>query len=291
VIIIQAEWKEFIDELLARKTQDVIYVIGRSDSGKTTFCKYLIESFLKDFSVAYIDCDPGQSTIGPPTTIGMAFYRNRYNIEDKEFLMFAGSTSPARHLLQNLTGIRVLLDKAWEMNPGKVVIDSSGFVVGDAAFEFQYNVIQTVRPDHLVIFQDEDELEGIARNFCKRAFPMIKRFKVPPSVKPRSMVERQLYREEKFRNYFKVVKEYSINLREIGIHGTVVSVNKVTLKNRLISLNDDEGLVLSLGIVIDYEKDSGTLSFFSPTLEINRVTSIQIGDIFLDPSGKEIRSA
>ncbi|GAG69828.1 unnamed protein product, partial [marine sediment metagenome] len=58
-------------EILSNK-KGIIFLLGQTDTGKTTFAKELIKRYLeKNKKVAFIDSDVGQSTIGPPTTIGL----------------------------------------------------------------------------------------------------------------------------------------------------------------------------------------------------------------------------
>ncbi|MFW5683540.1 MAG: Clp1/GlmU family protein [Spirochaetota bacterium] len=63
----------------------MIYITGESDSGKTT-CAGFLRGHLEDSgtSADYLDCDPGQSSVGPPATIGLRG-------GSRELLRFAGS--------------------------------------------------------------------------------------------------------------------------------------------------------------------------------------------------------
>jgi len=289
LIIADESWRELLDILKIEDEQKSVYVIGCSDSGKTTFCRYLLENLLGKFLTAYIDCDPGQSVIGPPTTVGMEIYESKVLSDSKQYLMFTGSTSPKGHLLQNLTSIKCLVDFANKSGVQRLVIDSSGFVLGGIAQEFQYNVIQLIKPDFIVAFQREDELEGILKNFNKYRQLKIFRFTVSEHVRQRTSLERQIYREEKFRGYFKVVQENKINIDDYGFHGRIPGPGILKQKNRLFSLNDDIGFVVALGIVKEVDTENKTIIFFSLPFDMEKVSNIQIGDIFLEPSGREIK--
>jgi len=68
-IHIPDEWKRVRPESL----KGTIMVIGRSDSGKTTFARYLFQELCRHHKrVGFLDCDMGQSTLGPPTTMTLA---------------------------------------------------------------------------------------------------------------------------------------------------------------------------------------------------------------------------
>ena len=52
--------------------QQVVLVIGATDVGKSTFCRFLVDSAVdRGLKTVFVDTDVGQSQIGPPTTIGM----------------------------------------------------------------------------------------------------------------------------------------------------------------------------------------------------------------------------
>jgi len=69
------EWGNLLFTLEAGKGR-IVYVLGSTDRGKTTLCRNIISRFSQRELVAYLDLDPGQSTIGPPATLGLALYRN-----------------------------------------------------------------------------------------------------------------------------------------------------------------------------------------------------------------------
>ncbi|MBC8389298.1 MAG: hypothetical protein ISS13_00700 [Actinobacteria bacterium] len=55
-------------EVLSNK-QGIIFFLGQTDTGKTTFAKELINKNVdKNKKVAFLDSAVGQSTVGPPAT-------------------------------------------------------------------------------------------------------------------------------------------------------------------------------------------------------------------------------
>ncbi|MDH7500916.1 MAG: Clp1/GlmU family protein, partial [candidate division NC10 bacterium] len=70
-IDIPRPWQELNLDL-----RGLLMVVGKADVGKTTFARYLYER-LSEHSrkVAYLDGDPGQSTLGPPCTLTLALAR------------------------------------------------------------------------------------------------------------------------------------------------------------------------------------------------------------------------
>jgi polynucleotide 5'-hydroxyl-kinase GRC3/NOL9 len=61
----------YLSRLEENTEKQLIYVIGGIDSGKTILCRFLAERLSVKHKTAYINCDPGQSVIGPPASLGM----------------------------------------------------------------------------------------------------------------------------------------------------------------------------------------------------------------------------
>ncbi len=65
------EWERAAEAVLARP--GVVMLLGASDSGKTTLGRILAEKLTAaGRTVGLVDGDVGQSSIGPPTTVGLA---------------------------------------------------------------------------------------------------------------------------------------------------------------------------------------------------------------------------
>jgi len=283
---VEPGWKEFLDELRKPSRRRLVYVIGRSDSGKTTFCRFLVENLSRDFRTAYVDCDPGQSVIGPPATIGFSLHASDGRAVSSECLHFVGSTSPRRHLLQTLSGIKKLAEKSSRAGARRVILDSSGFVLGTAAREFQFNVIDLLRPHHIVAFQENRELEHLLANFAGADGIGIHRMPISDSVVPRPPELRQEYRERKFREYFEGAAVHELGLERIGLHGEIpVPGNEDDFGNRLMALCDGENFVVVLGITQGVDPRRKRVAFLSPPFDRRKVSSIQFGSIRVEPSG------
>jgi len=67
-------WDDLVAGILRSDAPERVYVVGATDSGKTTLCRYLVDEAAARTRTAYVDCDTGQSRLGPPTTEGMALY-------------------------------------------------------------------------------------------------------------------------------------------------------------------------------------------------------------------------
>ncbi len=259
-----------------------MYVMGAPDRGKSTFCRYLVEKLAPTRPTAYLDCDTGQSTIGPPTTIGLAILAGP-GIARETHLRFTGSTSPRGHMLQVVAGTVRLLAKAMDRGAKTVVIDSSGYVLDEVAQEFQFLLVDLLQPDHLVVFQVSDELEGILANFRHNPRLTIHRVPVPEEVVVRLRGWRRTYRERQFREYFSGAIVQELSLDGIGIHGRLPSsFRSDAWEALLIALCDWEQEVVALGVVESLDLPNHAIRFSAPSFDRARVTSIHVGSMRIE---------
>ncbi|HOO38493.1 MAG TPA: Clp1/GlmU family protein [Deltaproteobacteria bacterium] len=280
MIVPEESWHDLLGEIEQRKDTTIVYVLGASDRGKTTFCRFILERIRGDLPAAYIDCDPGQSSIGPPATIGLCLYQ-----EDSvsTFLCFIGSISPKRHLLQSLSGTRKLVEKALAYNARTIIIDSSGYVLDTVAKEFQFQIIDLIRPDYLVAFQREDELEDILLSFAGHTDIKTVRMSVPQAVAIRTTQKRKEYRQERFRSYFKDARLEEVCYSKTGLHGMIGDLrDPAYIGGLLMAMCDQENFVICLGIVRECDPQTKTMYVFAPPFEHKEVRSIQLGSVHLD---------
>jgi polynucleotide 5'-hydroxyl-kinase GRC3/NOL9 len=282
-IVHEERWHDLLREIQQREGTKIIYVLGASDRGKTTFCRFLLETICADSSAAYIDCDPGQSSIGPPATMGLRFHPGKHAADSSTILYFVGSISPKRHLLQSLSGTRKLVEKALAYEGHTIIIDSSGFVLERAAREFQFQIIDLIQPDYLIAFQREDELEDILLSFAGHTKVRIRRMSVPQAVVVRTTHQRREYRQERFRSYFKEAYLQEFCYVGAGLHGMVGDLHDPAYSDGLLlALCNQHNFILCLGIAKGCDVETQTLCIFAPPFEHEEVKSIQFGSIHLD---------
>ena len=179
-------------------------VIGRVDTGKSTFCRHLASVALeRGLRVGLVDSDVGQSWIGPPTTVGMKIVKGTpAPTLFPDSFYFVGSVSPGRHLLQTTVGVKRMVESAISSGAELVIIDTTGFVDGPAGRSLKASKIDLVKPDHIVCFQRSSELEtlirGIEPNICRH----IHRLEPSRRVEKKSQNSRRAYRQKQFERYF-----------------------------------------------------------------------------------------
>jgi polynucleotide 5'-hydroxyl-kinase GRC3/NOL9 len=263
--------------------------MGATDRGKSTFCRYLARELLGDGTVGYLDCDTGQSSIGPPTTVGLALYRESPEDPYAVYLRFVGSTSPVGHTLQHLVATARLKEKAAAEGTDYLIIDSPGWVIEPGAQEFHIRMIDLLQPDLLVAIQSGHELEGIIINFRRHPRMEIKTVPVSERVVERRRGWRRIYRTKKFESYFSDLSSHTLSLAGIGVHGRMPGTFRDEDWHGLaIALCDPEMMVITLGIVENLDIIGGTITFRSPPFDPRSVASLHVGSIRIDlPEDRE----
>ncbi len=282
-VIIPGDWKRLLVKLKGGIAPGIIIVIGGTDTGKSVFSRFLARGFAESGLTALVDADLGQSTVGPPATVGLALGEGRGMALKPVCTRFVGSTSPAGHLLQTLVAVKKLVDRALELKAKRIVIDTSGFISGPLGREFKFQKIDLVSPDHIIALERKGELEELLKNFRKSGNISVHRIKVSAEAGVRSAKERRLYREAKFRQYFDGAKIKALSLDRLGLHGIVPEpLEGKQLKGLLIGLCDGENNTVSLGIIRDVDLTGGTISCITPVGSVSMVKTIQFGSIYLD---------
>ncbi|WP_332449582.1 polynucleotide 5'-hydroxyl-kinase [Methanoculleus sp.] len=276
-------WEELAAALAAGERPERVYVVGSTDSGKTTLCRYLADAASTHTRTAYVDCDTGQSRLGPPTTEGMVICPDPGDPPARPYLRFVGSTSPGGHFVQTLTAAKRLVEKAAELSAGAVVIDSPGLIAGGVGAEFQFQMIDLLRPTQIVALQRGRELERLLANFARYPGVTIRRFPVSPAAVTRTALGRRRYREECFRTYFADARPQAISLRGLGLQGRVPDLrNPCGVRGRLVSFNGPENFSLALGIARELHPQERVIEVLVPSFDDAAVASVRFGSLSLD---------
>ena len=194
------------------KLQQVVLVIGATDVGKSTFCRFLVDSAMdRGLKTAFVDTDVGQSQIGPPTTIGMKSFDPGSSpvqfdsVADQ--LYFVGDLSPRGHYLEVLTGTRLMVDRARETDADFIVVDTSGYLHGASAVTLKQHKIELIRPNHVVGMGRASELEQITACYDQQDWLNIHYLLPHRNVRSKSSKARNRYRKAQFDAYFGVACE------------------------------------------------------------------------------------
>lgn len=247
--------EEKILQILFTSETHTVMVLGGVDTGKTTLVEEVVDFLAKDFEVGIVDCDLGQSHLGPPTTIAWGLVKGEFpgweKIEVEDFY-FVGSTSPFGHLLQTLTGTKYAFDRAKE-KAEKIIVDTSGFIAEPEGRILKENKIDLLKPEIIFALQNKGELEGALSSFNLLERPLIFRLSVPEEVTKKSPEKRAEYRKEIFDKYFSHLFRLEFTPGEIGIRRlSNFSGWSEDYRGLICSLRNKENEDLALGIIEEF---------------------------------------
>lgn len=276
-----------IEQLLGESSKTII-VLGASDSGKTTFVEQLAAICSPRKKTAIVDIDPGQSHIGPPTTVAWSIIEEKFEgwekLKIKDFY-FVGDTSPRGNLLPLITGARIMWDKA-SRQAEKIIIDTTGLVMGAIGKILKLHLVDLLKPEIIFALCKNNELDHILSFFHNIKSPRIFKIPVPPEVTTKDFSLRRGYRQKKFRDYFKAAKEIEFIREEIGISKEFSSDY---LNLRLVSLRDKNNEDMALGIIKNINREKDKIIIYSPVLNPEKVGVVVLGKLRLTPEGVELR--
>jgi polynucleotide 5'-kinase involved in rRNA processing len=289
-------WEEALKQI-TKESPRIILLLGSLDVGKTTFCLNLVSRFLeKRERVAVVDSDLGQSTFGPPTTIGLVIFNSCHKGLTSDslrevsasHLYFIGNNSPRGHMLETVVGTKKMVDKAIENGCESVIIDTSGMISYPLGAALKYYKINLTSPDCVVALQRVNELSLILKSI--NGYGSLKILEVAVSTKARkiSRLERIELREKGYQRYFLHSNTIKIKISSILLYPSAVDFTKDNLLDLVVGLKDNMGEFLGLGILRDFSIDEQSLSILTPVAEASKVKGLVLGRIRVGPSGREL---
>jgi polynucleotide 5'-hydroxyl-kinase GRC3/NOL9 len=292
------------------RLEGIILIIGGPDTGKSTFARYLYRQLGQARRpAAFVDGDPGQSLLGPPTTLTLVVSVRElgetrsadlaYGRQDP-FLngldlppitgcrrSFVGSVSPTGHLLPMLLGAERLARAGRALGAQVIVYDTCGLVEpGQGGLALKLGKIELLRPSLVVGIQREQELEPVLIPVQRSGKAEVVRLKPSKRVEPRSRVVRQKHRAEQLARYFNTASLANLDWRKLAVFpGPQFSLNRV------LAFEDREGHTLGLGIIREIDRQAGRLAVLTPLGLPEGVRAIRLGDMAVDPETFEATMA
>ncbi len=275
------------DRLL--ETPGVVFLMGGIDSGKTRFAHDLAKRAVEaGISTAIVDGDTVQSSIGPPTTVGMKHIRSVDLLErEKLFLAdvmgFVGSIIPKGHLLPLVTNAAKLTRRAKAEGAQMVIVDTTSLVSGIYGQSLKFYKMDLIHPDHVVAFERGGELEpvvGIAQRFTPSE---VIECEVPPEVVPRSVDERIAFREEQFAAYFATGTSRWRVKPTVFMPTLPPEFDLALLDDLVVGMEDGNGTCVGIG-VLEYDATEDILRMISPVTE--GVKGLRLGSVRIETSGR-----
>ncbi len=262
----------------------VTMVVGESDTGKTTLVTAIVNALgARRLSVAVIDADPGQSEIGPPTTIGLGRVRHRLRrLAEAEVvaLHFIGVTSPARNLMGTIVGTRRMLDRARAQRFARIVIDTSGLIDGALGRTLKQAKIEATDPDLLICLEHAGECEHVVAAYVGGARPAVMRLPASPGARSRSAEARRRHRQEGLDAYFAPARRLALDPRRVRVSGPggepLTAEGRRVVAGTLAGLLDRTRATLGLGIVREVDEGTGVLGV-DATIPATGIASVLLG--------------
>jgi polynucleotide 5'-hydroxyl-kinase GRC3/NOL9 len=276
-----------IERLLANP--GVVFLLGGIDTGKTTFGLELVARATRaGIPAALVDADIGQSTVGPPTTVGLKLCTgmseiSRDSVRVADGLGFVGSITPRGHLLSLVIGTAKLTARARETGCRLIVVDTTGFLSGINAQTLKYFKMDLIAPDVVVGFERGGELEpilGIAQRFTPAD---IIELGVHPDVMTRSVDERVSFREQQFAAYFaRGASRWRVK-PTVFMPTLPPEFDLALLDGLVVGMEDGKGNCVGIG-VLEFDAREEMLRMVSPVAE--GVRGLRLGSLRIDVDGR-----
>jgi polynucleotide 5'-hydroxyl-kinase GRC3/NOL9 len=265
----------------------VLLIVGAADTGKSTLARYLCDRLAAEGRcVAFLDGDPGQSTLGPPATMTVgevaaevpgAFGSARHL---RGFLRwFVGATSPRGHMLPLLVGAARLAEAARAAGAETLVCDTSGLVdPAQGGLSLKLAKIDLLRPTAVIAIQREDELEPLLASLRRSQRTRLFELAPSPAVVRRDAITRREHRAAQFGRYFA-----GAGLREVDCRRLAVFPEPNFAFNQLVALEDAAGFTLGLGIVREANLTGRPVTLLTPLGSLAGVDALRLGDLAVEP--------
>ena len=280
---IPEEWKSIETGSL----KGILMVVGSTDVGKSTFCRYLYGRLSEQNPpAAFLDGDPGQSTLGPPATMTVILSSEndgRFPPGGEMRRMSIGSTTPVRHMLPVVTAADRLSGFAIKNGAKTVVYDTTGLIdPGQGGLNLKLSKIDLLRPAVVFGIQRGKELEQLLVPLRKSNRLEVVDMPHSEDARVRDMETRQKNRQKKFRDFFRESEILIINWSSYAVFPTLRFK-----RHRLLFLENDNGYCVGLAIVLKNYRDSKRIEVLSTYKDLKEVDSIRLGDLIVNPDTYE----
>ncbi len=205
-------WLKSTQAILALEKPAMVMIVGPPSSGKTSLSTLLTNTALKaHWTVAVIDSDLGQSDIGPPTTVGLA-YVTEPTIDlywaAADAACFVGQTNPrgAEHSIAN--AISLLTRQALSRSTDLLIVNTDGWIGGAAALEYKTMLVEKTTPD-IIISMGGKEIIPLLDRLGKR---FVFSADVPRAIPQRSSEQRKNLRDLNYMRHFRLARTRALSL-------------------------------------------------------------------------------
>ncbi len=260
----------------------LVMIAGASDTGKSTLARLLCARLAAaGRHVAFLDGDPGQSSLGPPTTLSLAMGlpgQDDFPPRGPILRRFVESVSPRGHYLPLLASAVQLVEAARAAGAQTILYDTTGLVSREhGGLALKAAKIEILRPSTLIVLQERDELEPLLGLFQRRSRPQLLRLQPAAAAQRREPEERRAYRAQQFAAYFAAARPVALELRHFLVWPRCAFV-----LHQLVALENGDGLALGLGIVLAADLSTRRLVLLTPMTTMSGVRTLHLGDLIVD---------
>jgi polynucleotide 5'-hydroxyl-kinase GRC3/NOL9 len=270
-------------QLAVARLRGTLLVVGAPNVGKSTFARYLYGRLCAaPVRTAFLDGDPGQSTLGPPATITVALGRDRdtgFPPGGRVFRSLVGAVTPRGHLLSLLVGAARLAQAAREAGAEAIVYDTCGLVdPAQGGLALKLAVIDLLRPSTVFAIQQRTELESLLVPLRRSQRVRVIDLRPAEAAVRRDLGARQAHRAVQFARYFGSAQEMQVEWGRLA-----VLPSPRFSRHRLVALEDVDGFVVGLGIVLDCDVRSRRVTLYTPLSALDEVDALRLGDLIVEP--------
>jgi polynucleotide 5'-hydroxyl-kinase GRC3/NOL9 len=180
-----------------------------------------------------------------------------------------------------------MVDKVISLGPEVTLVDTTGFVSGEAGRKLKSRKIDLVSPRFILALQKKDEIEPILEQYKENTVYKIYRLPLSEQVRSRSMEERRINRTHKFRDYFRSSVIHELAMEEVNIEGEVLDPDGAVLpmdwslriNGLLIGWKDGNDDTLALGLIRNYIEEKKAVRISTPLREMERVRTLQLSSL------------
>jgi polynucleotide 5'-kinase involved in rRNA processing len=267
----------------------VVMLLGGVDTGKTTFGVELARRALAaGIPTAIVDADIVQSTVGPPTTVGLKFLTEPAQLTEDgmrafDGLGFVGSLAPKGHLLPLITSSAKLVSRARTAGSRLVILDTTSLISGIYGQTLKFFKMDLVAPDFIVAFERGGELEpvvGLAQRFTPAE---VLELDVSAECETRSVEERVVFRERQFAAYFATGSSRWRVKPTVFMPTLPPEFDSALLDGLVVGMEDGKGTCVGIG-VLEHDSSEDILRMVSPVTE--GVRGLRLGSIRMELSGR-----
>lgn len=276
-----------LSDLTTFGSGELVMVIGDADTGKTTLAQELFRQLsASGHGVAFLDGDPGQSTLGPPTTVSLAFSEGTMEGFPPSGVVrrrFVEAVSPRGHLLPLVAAAARLVAAARRAGARVILYDTTGLIRADhGGLALKLAKIEILEPTIVIALQRNAELEALLSLLRHRpGLQLIERPPIP-GVQPRDRQTRRAYRAAQFARHFSGARPVEVDLTRFASWPRTPFV-----LHQLVALEDAAGYTLALGILLGTQAANRQALILTALDSLADVATIHLGDLTVDPRSFE----